>query len=800
MPALAFSCSVCLALFASALIAPTASDFASRFWLFLAAVSLQIGTVAVLTSVFHALTPAGWLTAQLAVCALVGYRVRDRWRTWRITRPRGLPYTRNTALLVVFACLAVILACSLITQIVTPIAGFDERMYHASRVLYYIENRSVFPYTTHNERQVAFGYGSEIFFLWGVLFTHSELVGRLVAWLGYPTACLGLGMLIRELNASRLAAAAGTLAFASAPLVYETGIGAKAELWLAAYVLGSLCFLARAIRGDDARRNALWSGIFAALAFNVKFTAGALFPALAILLLVKFGPRNLAYFNRLAAGFVAGALMCGLWLTLGFNVATHGNPLGSKELRQLGASSLGPRVTATQLARSALLFADLPYIPSESARRAIENAGNGMLRLAGLNRPLPLENDGNHWPGIYRFEVTRWATGYSLAGLLGLPIALAAFAIALVRRRLGATDAVAAANAALFFSIVVFVRWMPESRVPERLLPPVIAASVAIAAVLLAPRMMCSRGLRIAAVILLAYLVAPALARDVEMSAAAVRDGRAAGGDPDEPFDGVLDFIRDGSNILLAGAPDVRDYALFGPRQGYPDRVWSWGTAPFDPSRLRDLLRRHDITHVVIQADGEQAMIEYLRRMPGWWQVAGGDSGPLLFARADHVNDRAQNIGRFLQTSRYPDTNPLLRVGKSLRGAVGIVPSAFGTYYRMEYMPDWGGFVWLGSGPAEGMRAGVYASRETAARVCFDVTAGYSRMDLERSVAFQVNNGAPQLSKFSARGDVCYAADLLPGYDKLQFWAMDRATVPAQPNGDRRHLIVLLRGMRIASR
>src|ERR1017187_9875133 len=58
------------------------------------------------------------------------------------------------------------LALSAVTQIATPIHSGDEMMYHASRVLYWIQHQTVFPFVTHNDRQTLLPFGSELLFLW----------------------------------------------------------------------------------------------------------------------------------------------------------------------------------------------------------------------------------------------------------------------------------------------------------------------------------------------------------------------------------------------------------------------------------------------------------------------------------------------------------------------------------------------------------------------------------------------------------------------------------------------------------
>ena len=99
-------------------------------------------------------------------------------------------------------------------SLATPIYSGDEKMYHASRVLYWIQHRSVFPYVSHNDRQTVSPFGSELFFLWPVLLTRTESIGRMVFWLAYPGVAVGQYWLLRSLRlSSGLALLGGLTAF-----------------------------------------------------------------------------------------------------------------------------------------------------------------------------------------------------------------------------------------------------------------------------------------------------------------------------------------------------------------------------------------------------------------------------------------------------------------------------------------------------------------------------------------------------------------------------------------------------------
>jgi len=70
----------------------------------------------------------------------------------------------SPASMAIFGCALGLVAVSGAIQWFTPLFEGDEKMYHASRVLYWLQHQTVFPYITHNDRQNVFTFGSELFF------------------------------------------------------------------------------------------------------------------------------------------------------------------------------------------------------------------------------------------------------------------------------------------------------------------------------------------------------------------------------------------------------------------------------------------------------------------------------------------------------------------------------------------------------------------------------------------------------------------------------------------------------------
>ncbi|HEY0905791.1 MAG TPA: hypothetical protein VGE17_01205, partial [Methylophilus sp.] len=193
-----------------------ANSSADSFWIFIASTMLQVGAIASLTSLVHALNPAAWMLVQLLFCIATLRLTREMgWPTlrgflgiWSAQRTRLAAFARGLSQWGVITLMAIcgVLWMSLVGQAVAPLQNFDDRMYHASRVIYWIQNQSVFPFDTHNIRQTMIPFGSELFFLWPVLFTKTEAMGRIVFWLAFPLAAIGQYYLLRALKLSQTVA------------------------------------------------------------------------------------------------------------------------------------------------------------------------------------------------------------------------------------------------------------------------------------------------------------------------------------------------------------------------------------------------------------------------------------------------------------------------------------------------------------------------------------------------------------------------------------------------------------------
>jgi hypothetical protein len=438
-------------------------------------------------------------------------------------------------------------ALSLTQQIVVPAIVGDARSYHASRAAYWVQFQSVFPFPTHNDRQTAFTFGSDLWFFYGLLLFRAETAARCVHWLVYPASVMAVAFTSRRLGASRAASIGAGLLFAATPIAVAESHGLHPDIVASPYLCGVLFFW-------NSRRS--WSAVAAAFATSVKSYCAPL--VLVTLFSAPLGTVAGAAASGAAIPIIAGALSAPV-------VATH-------------RADLSPYQVWTHAVRVPFALFELPWMPWQDARSALMNAGNRVYSALAPH-PLPLERDGD-WPGRFLYRVPEYARYYSLGAF--------AFLVLLLRRTIATNLALL-----LFAGIVFGVRWMDGASVPLRFLLGAYAMTLCCSAAYLRWRQWPATGM------LLAVCIIPS-------GGLALRAWQGFVAPPELEVEGrrdwgtVLDRLPEGSRVLLFSEPNSADYDLFFPRRGFPNRVIPWGHETFDEKRLDSLLARERITHAVM--------------------------------------------------------------------------------------------------------------------------------------------------------------------------------------------------------
>lgn len=811
----AFVLSATLMLCSSALIARwVGQTLAERFWIFLASVAIHLGVICEVTSLFAGLTPVSWLAVQLLLLALAVFLSR-RFGTsipalnakaiLGEIRERAGAFLRTLSplALAVLLCVIGLVVLFGLQRYLTPVSGFDEKECHASRVLYWIQNQSVFPYVTHNERQNAFAFGSELVLLWPLLFTKMEPVGRMVFWLGSPAAAVGLYLLLRELGASREVSLVGVLILATTPLVIEYSTNLKPDIWLVVFLLGTGFWTVRACRQpEQVGKSFFLVALFSTLSINVKLTALALLPSvLALPWLVRGYKKRSSGIKPILLGAIAGFLLSGLVVVIGFNLVNYGHISGSKAMRETHTSDLSLTQLYTHAVRLPFVFVEFPEMPLASVRGRLTNLIGSVVSFLGADKMLPLERkDG--WPGFYFYEMPEYADSFSSGGMIWLPLLIIGL-VCLIRDsirtlpniHLRPLSSLVVLELPLLFGIVFFLRWQRGGT--ERFLMAPYVLGLAVSIVLLSEFVSGHRLLQAASIVLIAYTVYSPLRLQLLRVESAISSPIPTTR-LDEPFSEPLGYIPPGSHILLVGSQDTLDYPLFAPRNGYSNKVTSWGKMPFDSARMQNLIKTNGVTHVLVQSDQSMCffhgepdistveMVSWLAGNRDFGEIPLATEGERLFEKRELYEARQRDIERGLEVLQAPAEDSLIFVSPSLKGRVGVDPLVK-TPWPVEQ-----GFLWVGYGKAEGLEGGLWAGEPRNVTLRFDVSPGPSRGDQPRTIQLsgRVDGQIVTTQRvFTGSTSLVFNVPLRLGLNTFTFEALDKPTVPAQ-EGDTRNLIV----------
>lgn len=799
---------------------------ADGFWIFVAGAMLQVGAVTSLTSLLHQLTPGAWLLAQAFILALTlgftGGVSRSHFHClpagWNRLRSGLTAFVAELSPFGLMALIAIggILTLSAVMQMATPIHAGDEKVYHASRVIYWIQQRTALPFATHNIRQTITPFGSELFFLWPVLLTKSELIGRLVFWMAYPLAAAGQYFLLRTLKLNRTIAMVGVLILVSTPLVASSAIGLKPELWYVLSLLGTAYWAATICLGHDGTPGRyFFLGLFTVLGINIRAFPVAILPSL--ILIIWWTRSSFSFLTRLkavVAGLVCGCLMSALLIPVASNFSIYDHPLGPLKVRQQVEADITPRVIYTHAVRFAFLLLELPDVAvSAEMRNDFSASSNNFISAIGAGVPL-LWEDERPWPGRFVYSLPEQAKRFSLWGLLWIPTLLTALLLLIrnvattwPRVQLTAVSALSLLAIPLLSAVLFGARWMAQSEVPARFLVGPYSLMLAVGIAIFCQNLSARKFAWPFCAIIILYSVYQPFSTQIRNAIQAVA-APVSEKEINQPFAEALELMPPGSRMIFVGNRDAPDYPLFSPGTQFSNAVIPWGLAPFDPARMRRLIDSEKATHVLIQ-DVERVPVVWhppldIMEMMNWMTQEPGLKAVPLDTPRMRLFETAYSTEldeRRLQRVEVPSGAPLLTIDTTLRTQVGINPSTLKTPWPVEnHGGAEGGFLWIGQGYGEGVEFGLWSRQDQTVDIRFNVSPGHSLTTPDRKIKL-LHDDVPVGDErtFSDYASIVFRVRLRPGRNVMSFFAEDSATIRSMPNGDTRHLVVGLHEIRVES-
>ena len=773
-----------------------------KFWIFLASAVFQIGGIALTLSLIHQFAAVPWLVLHALVAAAAGiFLIKTKPPALHSDTVPTIPW--NGIECAVAFLIALFAGLTFFLQWNTPIFEGDEKMYHASRVLYWITNGGILPYPTHNDRQTVFQFGSELFFLWPVLLTRSEAIARSVFWLGVPLAIASQWILCSALGLKRVIALGTILLVMTTPIVANYAPMLKPEMWSIVFFCGLLWWTTRVVRSQHTDwRDWFWLGVYFVLCLSIRSIEIVLILPLMLLLWSRGSKQSVTSF---AAGICLCLVLSAAFVPLAFNWMNSGHPLGPQAMRKFHASELSMTQIQTHSSRFVLSLIELPEVPGSTGLISWNGFFRNVAEATGANRILQGETKTG-WPGVFEFNQTETARNFSLGGILWLmAFGFSLHAIFFGRKVLPESLAPSRLSAALLMAtltgaIIFGIRWMQHSGLPERFLITPYVAGVIIAASYLNHRILHSPKAQAVTLLLLTWAVAPSL-RQMELRAGRLQTNPITTAKIDAPFADALLLIPGHSKILLFGNHLAPDYPLFNPRQSYANEVFPWGKEKVDVVKLRSLIKEKQITHLLFE-DPSVLSFEWAPSLDVTstlqWLSSQADL-PLLLS-ADRIRLFATEFAtsvratdQQLRVTSVPEKAPLLVVEKALEARVGLDAERLSTPWQIEDLGgEEQGYLWLGTGTEGGISFGLWAKRNESIQLNFDVEPGPSRSDSKRTVVVETALTHRELCRLvlEKRETLSCKVEIDAGHSDLRLFSPDARTIAVMPNGDPRSLII----------
>jgi 4-amino-4-deoxy-L-arabinose transferase-like glycosyltransferase len=327
---------------------------------------------------------AAWTFAAL-VCAAIA-----AW-TWRRRAP-AVPTARQQALgglspydIGLLACLLLIVVPTGLIAMTAEPNNWDSMTYHLSRVMHWIQDRSVAMYPTHCLRQLHQNPWAESAILNLMVLGGDDRLANLVQWLSMIGSLVGVSLLARQFGSGSHAQVLAAVVCATIPMGILQSTSTQTDYVLSFWLV---CFALFALRFNDtahAPRMAAALAMGGALGLAILTKATAYLFAFPFLMWVAFAVLRARDVRR------AWYLVLAMLLTLAVNIGHYarsyelfGNPLGpGRESPEMVFAN--ETFSVASLASNVLRNVAVNLsTPSDRANRRIEQTVLGAHRALGI--------------------------------------------------------------------------------------------------------------------------------------------------------------------------------------------------------------------------------------------------------------------------------------------------------------------------------------------------------------------------------------------------------------------------------
>ncbi|MBF0215998.1 MAG: glycosyltransferase family 39 protein [Candidatus Omnitrophica bacterium] len=279
-----------------------------------------------------------------------------------------------------------------ITAVVAPPNTSDAMVYHMSRVMHWIQNKSVKFYPTNILRQLHMNPGAEYIILHLQLLAGGDRFANMVQWFAMTASLIGVSLIAKKLGADRKTQITSVVIAATIPMGILQGSSTQNDYVTTYWTVSFVYFVLSALSPANPARS-IPLGLSLGLAILTKATAYIYNAPFALWLLVTALARKRSEFLKLIT------VICSLILILNSghyirNFHFYNNPIGPIE------ESPASKYTNDILTPASVLSNSLKNIslhlgtPSRAVNRHIEDA----LRKINATTGLDINDPKTTWP------------------------------------------------------------------------------------------------------------------------------------------------------------------------------------------------------------------------------------------------------------------------------------------------------------------------------------------------------------------------------------------------------------------
>jgi hypothetical protein len=264
--------------------------------------------------------------------------------------------------------LATVLLVTGLTALLAPPNTWDSLSYHMARVAHWAQNGSLNHYASGIERQNLMPPGAEIGMLHAYLLAMGDRLVNFPQWLSMAASLVAVAATARLLGASRIGQLAAAVFVATLPMGITQAASTMTDYVVAIWVIIAVYETLLLLRQPrEARPELVPMALAAGLAILTKPTAFAYLAPLALVVAIGLVHRHGVVTLAKSATLVTLLVLAVNAGYFGRNLATYGNPLGSRGKLDTHANEiLDARVLVSNLMRNASLQAGTPWEPVNS--------------------------------------------------------------------------------------------------------------------------------------------------------------------------------------------------------------------------------------------------------------------------------------------------------------------------------------------------------------------------------------------------------------------------------------------------